>query len=309
MVISYLTGMQVWNYIFLSISNIYWRGFPEWIAFLGQCDTSLWLCCVLSLKYISCGCEPRGLQWIFNEDFTPLLSSYCSERNIKCIYSVHKGRSESCDCNFNIFAKFPLVTASIISVPSALRCVWHSVTLSAGETFCSALSSPYSQDTVLQCLFFIFSPSPFSRGFFLKGMCDAVKPGVTVSAMLQLLLAGGLLMLLLPSICVFAALTFIQYLSKNWSWACCSWSAEPQRWEGGGSACGGGRVLGGGCGWSTQEWEFWEYSAFKQLADRQANSSSSWRMLIRSPGGPGKSWNKCREHVYLFLILHLWTHE
>lgn len=64
--------------------------------------------------------------------------------------------------------------------------------------------------------------------------------------MLRLLLAGMIFMLLLASICVFAAVTFIQYLSKNWFWACCSWSAEPQQWEGGGCACGGGRVLGGG---------------------------------------------------------------
>lgn len=49
------------------------------------------------------------------------------------------------------------------------------------------------------------------------------------------LLAALILMLLLASICVFAAVTFIQYLSKNWSWACCSWFAEPEWWEGGGA--------------------------------------------------------------------------
>lgn len=106
-----------------------------------------------------------NIQWRFH----PLLFWYCSERNIKCIYSAHTGRSESCDCNFNIFAKFPLVAASIISVPWAASCVWHSaVTLTVSAEDRRSLYRPHNPRTQ-----FSFSYHPNSpRGFFLTRVCD-----------------------------------------------------------------------------------------------------------------------------------------
>lgn len=127
----------------------------------------------------------------------------------------------------------------------------------------SPLSSPYSPDTISPSLLFCVLAVPLlpSQGFFFHN-ATVWRSRASLSSTPLPLLAALILMLLQASICVFAAVTFIQYLSKNWSWACCSWSAEPEWWEGGGSACGGGWVLGGGCGWSTQEQEFWEKSAF-----------------------------------------------
>lgn len=168
---------QVWNNTFQSISNVYWHGFSARITFFAQCDASLWRSCVLSLKHISCRCEPRGLQRIFSEDFT-LCSSHCPDRNSKCIYSAHVSRSESCDCNFYILAKFPLVAISIISVPLAVRSVWHSaVTLSVRETFCLRRYRPHIPRTQSCNAYFSFSyhpnsPRVFFFLFFFKRVCD-----------------------------------------------------------------------------------------------------------------------------------------
>lgn len=68
-------------------------------------------------------------------------------------------------------------------------------------------------------LMIVLLPFQFSQGVFLlsflKQLCDAVELGVTVIDAAASFSGGDINAAAAASICVFAAVTFIQYLSKN----------------------------------------------------------------------------------------------
>lgn len=108
-----------------------------------------------------------------------------------------------------------------------------------------------------------------------------------------------LLVLLPDSMCSWYVY-FLLYLSKNWSWASCSWSAELQQ------------RVGEGCWWW---WDKWGRAFWVGVVDNQQKSGNLWIFRVKeevkrhSGYRPNrKDWLKFGSRVSSVLIL-LWKEQ
>lgn len=248
------------------------------------------------------------LQWILNEDFS--LYSFHTVLTVTLNAFIQSARADlkAVPVILTFLLSFRWLLLLLFQFPQqwGVFDIQQRPCVLAGPSVFSAIVPVFPEHGRAVVIFFKFSCiliSPSSVFFFFS--VTQWKP-----VMLQPLLAGLILMLLLllpASICVFAAVTFIPYLSKNWSWACCSRSAEPQRWVGGLCLWGRAGVLGGGCRWSTQEWEFWEFSAFKQLADRQAGKQQ--QQQLEDTDWVSRSWKILEQMQAACIFVSYSSHE